>query len=275
MKDMTLVRSIAEARREIAAMRARGRLGFVPTMGALHEGHASLFRRARLECDVVAASVFVNPTQFNDPADLAAYPRPEARDAEMAASESVDLLFVPSAAEIYPPWRATAIEPAGAALDYEGAFRPGHFAGVALVCVKLFNIVAPDVVYLGQKDAQQVAVLQQTLRDLDMPIEIRVCVTQRDPDGLAMSSRNVRLSAEERTRALAIPRALAAAVEAHRRGQDPVPAARAALGELDLDYVAVADLSEPTLVIAARVGRTRLIDNVPLEDPARAGLTPP
>ncbi len=271
MTAMTLVRSIADARRALAPRRV-GRLGFVPTMGALHEGHVSLFRLARAECTAVAASIFVNPTQFNDPADLAAYPRPESRDAEMAESAGVDVLFVPSAGEIYPPARATAIDAGGLALGYEGADRPGHFAGVALVCVKLFNIVGPHVVYLGQKDAQQVAVLHQTLRDLDMPIEIRVCPTLRDPDGLAMSSRNVRLSPEERGRALAIPRALIAGLTAYRRGEDPSAAARIALGDLDADYVEVADFSEPTLVIAARVGKTRLIDNVPLDRPALAGL---
>jgi pantoate--beta-alanine ligase len=271
---MILVRTIADTRRVLDPLRVTTRLGFVPTMGALHDGHTSLFRVACGECGAVAASVFVNPTQFNDPADLAAYPRSEARDTEIAEAAGIDVLFVPPAEEIYRPGRATTVEPAGAALGYEGDHRPGHFAGVALVCAKLFNIVAPHVVYLGQKDAQQVAVLRQTVRDLDQPVEIRVVPTLRDPDGLAMSSRNVRLSPEERTRALAIPRALRAGLAAHTRGLDPAAAARDVLeaDRIDLDYVGVAAFGEPTLVIAARLGRTRLIDNVPLDDPARAGL---
>ena len=284
---MKLVRTIADVRRAVSEARAgvrhdedgRGaidrapvRVGFVPTMGALHDGHASLFTLARAQCDVVVASVFVNPTQFNDPSDLAAYPRPESRDAEIAAASGVDVLFVPSADEIYPSGGATTLVPTGAALGWEGDHRPGHFAGVALGCVKLFNIVAADVVYLGQKDAQQVAVLRQTMRDLDQDVEIAIAPTRRDPDGLAMSSRNVRLSAEERHRALAISAALRAGLAAHRMRADVVAAARATLHGLDLDYVGIADFGEPTLVIAARLGRTRLIDNVPLDHPSRAGL---
>jgi pantoate--beta-alanine ligase len=269
---MIIVRT-AEALRKALAPRGALRIGFVPTMGALHEGHSTLMRAARAECGRVVASVFVNPVQFNDAADLAAYPRDEARDAALADEAGADTLFVPAVAEIYPPGHATAIAVDGAAADFEGAHRPGHFNGVALVCVKLFHLVAPDVAYFGQKDAQQVAVIQQVVRDLDMPLAIHVVPTARDPDGLAMSSRNTRLSGEARERALAIPRALRAGLAAHRAGHDPVAPARAALAPLAVDYVDVARFNgEPVLVIAAQAGGVRLIDNVPLNDPARAGL---
>jgi pantoate--beta-alanine ligase len=256
------------------ALRATGRrVMLVPTMGALHEGHATLFRVARQECDHVVASVFVNPTQFNDPADLAAYPRQEARDAEMARDAGVDVVFVPAAAEVYPEAHSTTVHVSGAALGFEGDHRPGHFDGVALVCLKLFNMVRANVAYLGQKDAQQVAVIRQLVRDVDLDLEVRVVPTVRDLDDLALSSRNARLSPDERVRALAIPRALRAGLMALRSGDDPVAAARRALSALDVDYVAVADLDgDPTLVIAARVGATRLIDNVPLRHPETAGL---
>jgi pantoate--beta-alanine ligase len=232
--------------------------GLVPTMGALHEGHAALFRAARAECDLVLASLFVNPAQFGDPADLDAYPRDLERDAAYAVEQGVDVLFVPRAEELYPPGFATWVEPGGAAAGLEGQARPGHFRGVATVCLKLFTIVAPERAYFGRKDAQQVAVVKQLVRDVNLPLEIRVVPTVREPDGLALSSRNARLSAEDRERALAIPRALAT--------HDP-ERARAVLAEagIEPDYVAVADLDGPTLAIAARVGRTRLIDNVLLE----------
>ncbi len=182
------------------------------------------------------------------------------------ARPDVDVLFAPAADEIYPPGFATWVDVEGAAIGLEGEHRPGHFRGVATVCLKLFAIVAPQVVFLGQKDAQQVAVLQQLVRDLNVPTAVRVVPTVRDADGLALSSRNARLSSEERARALAIPRALDAGLEAHRLGADPVAAAREALGGLDAEYVAVADFSgRPTLAIAARIGRTRLIDNAPLD----------
>lgn len=273
---MTIVRSTAELRAAVAARRTAGRVGFVPTMGALHAGHVSLFEQARMETATVVASVFVNPTQFNDPRDLASYPRPEADDARLAASAGVDLLFMPQADDMYPAAFATSVHVTGAALGFEGDHRPGHFDGVATVCTKLFAAVMPDVAYFGQKDAQQVAVIRQVVADLNLPLEIRVGPTVRDVDGLALSSRNVRLSAAERARALAIPRALRAAVAAHRRGADPVAAARHELGGLAVDYVGVARWSEsPILVIAARAGATRLIDNVPLGHPEQAGLVPP
>ena len=184
-------------------------MGLVPTMGALHAGHESLFRAARAECATVVASVFVNPAQFGEPADLAGYPRDEAHDGETAEGAGVDLLFAPAVAEIYPPGFDTWIDVERLGSILEGAFRPGHFRGVATICLKLFNIVRPERGYFGQKDAQQVQVIRQMIRDLHLDVELRVCPTVRDADGLALSSRNVRLSAAERVRALALPRALA------------------------------------------------------------------
>ena len=249
--------TIAELRRALAQLREGRRVGLVPTMGALHEGHAALFRAARTECDVVVASVFVNPTQFADAADLAAYERDEVRDAAFAAEHGVDVLFAPPPAEIYPDGFATWVVPEGAAEGLEGDQRPGHFRGVATVCLKLFNIVGPEVAYFGRKDAQQLAVIKQFVRDLDLVLEIRAVETVRDGDGLALSSRNTRLSGSERRRALAIPRALAT------RDPDRAREVLAAAG-IEPDYVAVADLDGPTLAVAARVGSTRLIDNVRL-----------
>lgn len=273
---MKIVRTIADARRAVRTLGARlhrGRIAFVPTMGALHEGHATLFRAAAKHDQIVVASIFVNPTQFDDPADLAAYPRQEEQDAALAAACGVQLMFAPSAQEMYPAGHATTVTMAGSALGFEADHRPGHFDGVATVCLKLFSIVQPDLVYLGQKDAQQVAVLRQLVRDLNVPVEIAVVPTVREQDGLALSSRNARLSAKEKSVALAIPRALRAALDAHRRHADPVQAARAELNDLDVEYVAIARFdAAPTLVIAARAGRTRLIDNVPLDRPELAGL---
>jgi len=255
---METVHTIAEVRRVLAPLREGGVVGLVPTMGALHEGHAALFRTARDECETVVASVFVNPSQFADSADLAAYPRDGARDAAFAAEHGVDVLFAPDAAELYPRGFATWVQPEGAAEGLEGAHRPGHFRGVATVCLKLFNIVRPSIAYFGRKDAQQLAVIRQLVRDLDLELEIRAVETVRDCDGLALSSRNARLSAAERDRARAIPRALAT--------RDP-ERARAVLAEagIDADYVVVADFDGPTLAVAARIGPTRLIDNVPLD----------
>ncbi len=269
---MKTVRSIEDLRHARAEATGR-RVGFVPTMGALHAGHRALMVAARAECDVAVASIFVNPAQFDDPRDLAAYPRPEADDEALARDAGMDLLFVPSPDAIYPAGHATSMTMAGAALGFEGDRRPGHFNGVALVCLKLFHLVEPSVVHLGQKDAQQVAVLRQLIRDVNLPIAVRVVPTVREADGLARSSRNVRLSAAERARAAAIPRALRAGLEAWQRGADPVRAAETALGQFDVEYAAVASFDhEPTLVVAVRVGTTRLIDNVPLNQPALAGL---
>jgi pantoate--beta-alanine ligase len=246
---MIVVRSIEEL-----DVPRRGVVGLVPTMGALHAGHAALFRAARDDCDVLVASVFVNPTQFSDDADLAAYPRDLEQDAEKARAEGVDVVFAPPTEELYPPGFATWVDPGGVADGLEGAHRPGHFRGVATVCLKLFNIVAPQRAWFGRKDAQQVAVLKQMVRDLNLPVEIRVVETVRDDDGLALSSRNARLSTAERARAAAIPRALATGEAAEAR------AVLAAAG-IEPEYVEVADLDGPTLTIAARVGETRLIDN--------------
>jgi len=214
----------------------------------------------------VVASIFVNPSQFNDATDLAAYPRPEEADAALAERAGVDLLFVPSVDEMYPAGFSTWVDVGGAALGYEGDRRPGHFRGVATVCLKLFTIVSPDVAFFGQKDAQQVAVVRQLVRDLNLRVAIEVVATVRDDDGVALSSRNARLTPAERDRARAIPRALDAGLAAHRAGSDPVSAALTRLSGLDVEYAEVADFGVPTLVIAARVGPTRLIDNVVLSD---------
>ena len=244
--------------RTIAGLETAPGTGLVPTMGALHDGHRALFRAARTENDRVVASLFVNPAQFDDHADLEAYPRDEARDLELAEAEGVDVVFAPD--ELYPEGFATWVEPEETGA--EGAARPGHFRGVATVCLKLFNLVRPERAYFGQKDAQQVAVIRRMVRDLDVPVEIRVVPTVRDTDGLALSSRNRRLSREERERALGLPRALGSAVGS----PDPVAVARASLNGLQPDYVEVLDLGDARVLAAAvRVGRTRLIDNVLLE----------
>ncbi len=263
---MRILRTVSDVRRALGGLPAGSIVGLVPTMGAFHEGHLSLFRAARRTCQVVVTSLFVNPLQFGDAADLATYPRDEARDAAVAETAGVDYLFVPPVEEMYPPGHQTSIDVAGAAAGFESDFRPGHFRGVATVCVKLFLIVRPDLAFFGQKDAQQVAVVTQVVRDLNVPVEVRVEPTVRDADGLALSSRNVRLSRDDRIRAAAIPRALEAGRAANRAGADPVAAARGVLAGLDVDYVAVSDLSgHPTLLVAARLGRTRLIDNVRLD----------
>lgn len=254
---MKVVRTIAELET------APGR-GLVPTMGALHAGHVALLRAARGENERVVMSLFVNPAQFDDRSDLDAYPRDEARDLELAEAEGVDLVFAPEPGELYPPGFSTWVEPEDAGA--EGAARPGHFRGVATVCLKLFNLVRPERAYFGQKDARQVAVIRRVVRDLGVPVEIRVVPTVRDHDGLALSSRNTRLSASERERALGLPRALQSAGGA----ADPVAAARASLNGLEPDYVELVDLGGATVLAAAvRVGATRLIDNVLLEGEIR------
>ena len=251
---MRLVRTIAELE-----LPRHGVVGLVPTMGALHAGHSALFRAARPECDVLVASLFVNPSQFSESADLAAYPRDPESDHARAEAEGVDVLFAPTAAEMYPPGFATWVDPAGAANGLESDHRPQHFRGVATICLKLLNIVRPQIAWFGQKDAQQVAVVKQLVRDLNLAVEIRVVETVRDPDGLALSSRNGRLSPQEREQALAIHRALATLDPGRARGV-------LADAGLDPDYVEVADLDGPTLAIATRVGPIRLIDNVPLPE---------
>ena len=250
---MKIVRTIADAS---SLVTRDGTVGLVPTMGGFHEGHLALFRAARAENDVVVASLFVNPAQFGANEDLAAYPRDEKRDAELAEAAGVDILFAPSAEELYPPGFQTWVEVEQLGRTLEGEFRPGHFRGVATICLKLFNVVRPDRAYFGQKDAQQVAVVKRMVRDLDLTVEIRVVPTVRDGDGLALSSRNAYLSPAERERALALPRALATKDAAQ---------ARARLNGLDVDYVEVADFEPRVLAAAVRVGKTRLIDNVILD----------
>jgi pantoate--beta-alanine ligase len=252
---MNVIRGIAELRAMLRSREA-GVVGLVPTMGALHAGHESLFRAARAECATVVASVFVNPAQFGDPADLEHYPRDEAHDVATAEHAGVDVLFAPTLEEMYPPGFDTWIEVERLGSILEGAFRPGHFRGVATICLKLFNCVRPERVYFGQKDAQQVQVIRQMIRDLHLDVELRVCPTVRDADGLALSSRNARLSPAERLRALALPRALATA---------DADTARAILRDLDVEYLEVAPFDPPVLAAAVRVGGVRLIDNVPLE----------
>ena len=251
---MIVARSIGEL-----DLPRHGVVGLVPTMGALHAGHTALFRAARSASDVLVASVFVNPVQFSEDGDLAAYPRNLERDLAAAEAEGVDVVFAPRVEEMYPPGFATWVVPEGAAVGLESEHRPGHFRGVATVCLKLFNIVRPQFAWFGRKDAQQVAVLKQLVRDLNVPVEIRVVGTVRDDDGLALSSRNARLSPAEREQARAIRRALETGDEAQAR------AVLAAAG-VEPEYIAVADLDGPTLAIAARVGSTRLIDNVPLAE---------
>jgi pantoate--beta-alanine ligase len=247
------VRTIAEVRQELEGA---GDVGLVPTMGAFHEGHLALFRAARAECNTVVASLFVNPAQFQDAADLNGYPRDEERDTRLAGEAGVDVLFAPTVEEMYPDGFATWVDVGGPGEGLEADHRPGHFRGVATICLKLFNIVRPSRAYFGQKDAQQVAVLRRMLADLNVDLELRVVPTVRDADGLALSSRNVRLSAREREAALALPRALAT--------RDP-DRARELLAGLDVDYVAVADFDPTVLAAAVRVGSTRLIDNVVLD----------
>lgn len=253
---MRTVRTIAEVREILDPIRERSTIGLVPTMGAYHDGHLSLFRAARGECDVVVVSLFVNPAQFAPAEDFASYPRNGAGDAHLAAEAGVDLLFTPSVEELYPPGFQTWVEVEALSRGLEGKFRKGHFRGVATICLKLFNIVRPERAYFGQKDAQQAAVVKRLVRDLDLDLEIRVLPTVRDPDGLALSSRNAYLSPEERRRALALPRALAT--------RDP-DRARELLRDLDVDYVEIADFEPPVLAAAVRVGKTRLIDNVVLQ----------
>jgi pantoate--beta-alanine ligase len=255
---MRTIRRIPELRE---ALRDASDVGLVPTMGAFHEGHLSLLRAARSESETVVVSLFVNPAQFADAADLQRYPRDEGRDAELAASEGVDVLFAPSADELYQSGFQTWVEVEELSRGLEGVVRPGHFRGVATVCLKLFNIVRPERAYFGQKDAQQVAVLRRMVADLNLDLELRVLPTVRDADGLALSSRNVLLSPQDRARGLTLPRALRAGAAA----DDPVATALAALDGLEIDYVAVADFDPPVLAGAVRVGAIRLIDNVPLE----------
>jgi pantoate--beta-alanine ligase len=281
---MTIVRTKTELRDELAPARREGRsVGLVPTMGALHDGHLSLLRAARERCDVVVMSLFVNPTQFRPGEDLAGYPRDEARDAELAAAEGVNLVYAPAAEEVYPDGFATSVEVGGGltdVLDGDPSRRgPEHFRGVTTVVAKLFNTVQPDFAFFGQKDGQQAVVIRRMTRDLDFPVEIVVLPTVREPDGLALSSRNAYLEPAERERAAALSRALGAAAKVAASGERSVAVAlEAARAELEAagiepEYLEARDAEGlvpaqsfnggPVMVaVAARVGKARLIDNV-------------
>jgi pantoate--beta-alanine ligase len=286
---MNTVRTVAELRASLRPTRLAERtIGLVPTMGALHDGHLSLVRHARATCDVVVVSLFVNPAQFDDAGDLAAYPRDEERDAALAAEAGADLLFAPSRDEVYPPGFATTVHVEGLTATLEGAHRGvSHFDGVTTVVTKLLNRVAPDVAFFGQKDAQQALVIGRLVRDLDLPVRIEILPTVREHDGLALSSRNVHLDGADRERALALHDALRAAEAALQAGERDAGALReAALRAMHdhgiepdyLELVSTDDLSpvarvdgQALLAVAARVGPTRLIDNTILSANGKPG----
>jgi pantoate--beta-alanine ligase len=281
-----VVETAARCRALLNAARATGRtVGLVPTMGALHAGHVSLLARAREECDVVAASIFVNPLQFGDPEDIAHYPRTLGRDLVVCGQNGVDVAFVPSVAEMYPSWPdapAVTVTVRGVSDVWEGASRPGHFDGVATVVAKLFSVAGPCRAYFGEKDFQQLAVVRRLALDLALPVEVVGCPTEREADGLALSSRNVRLSPEERNAAVVLSRALAAGQAAIAGGLRSAAAVSRVMRDVvaleplvRLDYAAAVDaaslaeanvLADPSsvrLLIAAAVGPVRLIDNAP------------
>ena len=286
---MNTVRTVAELRASLRPTRLAERtIGLVPTMGALHEGHLSLIRHARATCDEVVVSLFVNPAQFDDAGDLAAYPRDEGRDAALAAEAGADLLFAPSRDEVYPPGFATTVHVEGLTATLEGAHRGvSHFDGVTTVVTKLLNMVAPDVAFFGQKDAQQALVIGRLMRDLDLPVRIEILPTVREHDGLALSSRNVHLDGADRERALALHDALRAAEAALQAGERDAGALReTALRAMHdhgvepdyLELVSTDDLSpvarvdgQALLAVAARVGPTRLIDNTILSANGKPG----
>ncbi|HTY95552.1 MAG TPA: pantoate--beta-alanine ligase [Solirubrobacteraceae bacterium] len=276
---MRTLRTVAELRTALAPARAGGlSIGLVPTMGALHDGHLALLARAREECDLVVVTLFVNPSQFNELSDLDRYPRDERRDAGLAAEAGADVLFAPAPGEVYPEGFATTVEVAGVSEPLEGASRgAGHFRGVATVVTKLLCMTLPDVAYFGQKDAQQLLVIRRLVADLNLAVRIAAVPTVREPDGLALSSRNLLLSADERRRALGIPRALGAARERAAAGERSAAVLTGCAGEvlaahgLEVEYVALVDPDSFTplteldadglLLVAARAGAVRLIDN--------------
>jgi pantoate--beta-alanine ligase len=282
---MIVARTVAELRELVSSARTGGaRVGLVPTMGAFHEGHLSLMRRARERCGFVVVSLFVNPAQFNDPADLARYPRDEERDRALASSTGIDVLFVPPVEDVYPAGFATMVEVAGVSEPLEGVVRgPKHFRGVATVVTKLFNMVQPDDAFFGQKDAQQALLIRRMVVDLDIPVRVEVCPTIREPDGLAMSSRNALLDPESRRRAPALSRALFAVSDAVARGErDAGRALREGASILSTagiepEYFSAVSTDtlapvpriegETLVALAARVGPVRLIDNVIVAPP--------
>jgi len=296
---MKTVRTVAELCEALALARREGlTIGLVPTMGALHEGHLSLVRRAREDCSVVVVSLFVNPAQFNERADLERYPRRECDDAELAATAGADVLFAPSVDEVYPPGFATSVEVLGVTERLEGVHRGSeHFRGVATVVTKLLCMALPDIAYFGQKDAQQVVVIRRLVADLNLPVRIEALATVREPDGLAMSSRNALLAPDERSRALALPAALAAARALTATGERSAAALLDAAHEamrpfgVEPEYLALVDphTLEPLdtlplpggcdgralLALAARIGEVRLIDNEILHAPTAASTSQP
>jgi len=277
---MLVLRTIAEARQACARFRAAGKtLGLVPTMGALHPGHLSLVRAAQKRCDAVAVSIFVNPTQFGPKEDFASYPRVFEQDCHTLEAAGVDMVFAPPVEEMYPPGASTFVEVEGLSDRLDGESRPGHFRGVATVVSKLFHIFAPDVAFFGQKDAAQVAVLRRMVRDLRFAVQVEVCPTMREPDGLALSSRNRNLSDGERRQALVLSRALSAVEKRFQGGEVDsgklVDEAQRVLKEepgIQVEYCRIVDpetLEDVSHVrrgglvaVAARVGATRLIDNL-------------
>lgn len=280
MKTFSTIHDARLASRE--ARRSGKSLGLVPSMGALHEGHLSLVRAAKAACEVVAVSIFVNPTQFGPSEDLAKYPRPFERDCQLLKNEGVDLIFAPSAEEMYPRGEVSWVLVEGLSDRLDGRSRPGHFRGVTTVVSKLFHIIEPDVAFFGQKDAAQAAIIRRMVRDLNFPVEIKVCPIVREPDGLAMSSRNAYLNAEERRRALVLRRSLLRVEEQFKEGErSAANLIRAAVDifaeqpDVRLDYFEIVDpdsldavqsISQPVLVaVAAYVGTTRLIDNTILK----------
>jgi len=284
VQPVKICATIPEARAAGREARAsRQRLGLVPTMGALHEGHLSLVRAAKEQCDAVAVSIFVNPTQFGATEDLAKYPRQFERDCALLEKENVDILFAPSVDEMYTKGEATWVMVEGLSDRLDGRSRPGHFRGVTTVVAKLFHVIEPDVAFFGQKDAAQVAVIRRFVRDLNFPVEIAVCPIVREPDGLAMSSRNAYLNPEERQRALVLQRSLRCVADNFRAGERNaaklITAARQAIAQepqARLDYLEIVDpetlepierITGTTLVaVAAYVGTTRLIDNIVLSE---------
>ncbi len=290
---MRTVRAVTELRRTLAPGRREGlTIGLVATMGALHEGHLSLVRHAREHCDRVVVSLFVNPAQFNERADLERYPRHEAGDVALAEAAGADVLFAPSVEEVYPPAFATTVEVLGVTERLEGASRGSeHFRGVATVVTKLLCMAMPDVAYFGQKDAQQVVVIRRLVEDLNLPVRIETLPTVREPDGLAMSSRNALLTAGERARALALPAALEAAGNLASRGersaQALLGAAREAMRPMGVEpeYVALVEpdtlepidtlAGEALLALAARIGEVRLIDNAILQPAGARAISQP